>query len=206
MSNFERELHVFNSKKLVAVVNEAIKFFLQTPIHILPPPERFLGGGVYALYYSGDFKYYTKLSKRNQNSCNLPIYIGKTVPPGWRTARINVSESPDLHRRLGEHARSITQAENLDVDDFRCRFIIFVGIAGDLVVPVEAQLIRKYKPLWNMIIDGFGNHDPGKGRYNQAKSDWDVMHKGRLWADRLTGKATSLKTVVDKTQKYMNSL
>lgn len=57
MIDFERELHVFNSQKLVAVVNEAIEFFARTPVHILPPPERFLGGGVlqgrfYALRYN----------------------------------------------------------------------------------------------------------------------------------------------------------
>jgi hypothetical protein len=28
-------------------------------------------------------------------------------------------------------------------------------------------------------VDGFGNHDPGKGRYKQARSDWDVIHPGR---------------------------
>ncbi len=31
----------------------------------------------------------------------------------------------------------------------------------------------------NKIIDGFGNHDPGKGRYNQLRSRWDKLHPGR---------------------------
>ncbi len=48
-------------------------------------------------------------------------------------------------------------------------------------------MTRRYNPLWNSHIDGFGNHDPGKGRYEQAKSEWDVLHPGRVWADRLNG-------------------
>jgi hypothetical protein len=84
--------------------------------------------------------------------------------------------------------------------------MILSDIEADLVVPVEARLIREYKPLWNMVIDGFGNHDPGKGRYNQAKSDWDVIHPGRIWADRLTGQPASLESIVEKIQQYIDSL
>jgi Eco29kI restriction endonuclease. len=58
-------------------------------------------------------------------------------------------------------------------------------VESNLIGTVEAGLIRYYTPIWNTLVDGFGNHDPGKGRYNQAKSDWDVLHAGRPWADRL---------------------
>ncbi len=98
------------------------------------------------------------------------------------------------------------QTVNLETTDFKCRFMILGDLAADLVVPVEARLIREYKPLWNMVIDGFGNHAPGKGRYNQAKSEWDVMHQGRIWADRLTGEAASLESVTDKVNAYAHSL
>lgn len=206
MADFDRKLHVFRSKKLVTVVNQATEFFTKTPLHLLPPPERFLGGGVYALYYCGDFEHYAELTKMNKSSYKLPLYVGKAVPPGWRTARSNVSESAELYSRLREHTRSISQATNLEVDHFRCRFMILTDIEADLVVPVEARLIRKHKPLWNMVVDGFGNHDPGKGRYNQAKSEWDVIHPGRIWAKRLKAEAPSLTSVVDKIQKYVSSL
>jgi hypothetical protein len=206
MAKFNRKLHVFRSPKLVTVVDEAVEFFMQTPIQILPPPKRFLGSGVYALYYRGDFEYYTKLSKLNKASYELPIYVGKAVPPGWRTARANVSESAALYNRLREHMKSISQTRNLKVDDFKCQFMILSEIASDLVVPVEAKLIRKYKPLWNMVIDGFGNHDPGKGRYNQAKSDWDLIHPGRIWVNRLTGETASLESIIDKIKQSMDSL
>ena len=29
----------------------------------------------------------------------------------------------------------------------------------------ESLLIAKFAPIWNKLIDGFGNHDPDKGRY-----------------------------------------
>lgn len=40
-------------------------------------------------------------------------------------------------------------------------------------------------PVWNQIIDGFGNHDPGKGRYQQRRSVWDIIHPGREWSKKL---------------------
>ena len=49
----------------------------------------------------------------------------------------------------------------------------------------ESLLIERTKPLWNIVIDGFGNHDPGSGRYNQQMSAWDTIHPGRNWARKL---------------------
>jgi len=49
----------------------------------------------------------------------------------------------------------------------------------------ERRAIRTYLPLWNTLIDGFGNHDPGNRRKDQYRSDWDVVHPGRYWAEKL---------------------
>lgn len=203
MDSIDYELHVLRSPVFQDVVNDAIEFFKSTPVHRLPPPGPFIGSGVYGLYYIGDYELYEKLSELNQEACVQPIYVGKAVPPGWRTARTRRSETPDLYRRLKEHARSIQQATNLHIDDFRCRFMILRGIEGDLLVPVEAELIRRYRPLWNTVIDGFGNHDPGAGRYNQARSEWDVLHPGRPWAERLTGKPPDIEVVIEKVQQAL---
>ena len=73
-------------------------------------------------------------------------------------------------------------------------------------MPVEAALIRRFKPLWNTVVDGFGNHDPGKGRYEQALSEWDALHPGRLWAKRLKGKSPSAERVLDRIKTYMKGL
>jgi hypothetical protein len=42
-----------------------------------------------------------------------------------------------------------------------------------------------FSPLWNWVLDGYGNHDPGSGRYNQQISPWDILHPGRTWAKKL---------------------
>jgi hypothetical protein len=204
--NFDYTAHVFRSPKFRSVVEEAIEFFARTPLHSLPPPASFIGGGVYALYYLGEFERYTLLTELNHQNCIYPIYVGKAVPPGWRTGRTSSSVTADLYRRLREHTSSLKQVNNLRDTDFRCRFVIFNDIESDLVVPVEAGLIRQYKPLWNMVVDGFGNYDPGSGRYNQAKSEWDVLHPGRLWAERLTGTPPAWETVVSKVARYFEEL
>ena len=180
--------HTFHSSAFESVVQGAVQFLNRTPVHPLPPAADFIGVGVYILYYQGTFDLYTPIARVNEQDCSKPIYVGKAVPRGWRTARAGATNiSKELYGRLREHARSIRDSQNLEVRDFRCRFIILGGIGADLISTVEAALIRLYKPLWNTVINGFGNHDPGSGRYNQARSEWDVLHPGRSWADRLTG-------------------
>jgi len=194
------ERHTFRSPAFRSVVEEAIAFFEGTPAYELPPPGRFVGCGVYALYYRGGYELYAGIARPNRDACALPIYVGKAMPPGWRAARVSATERGSLSGRLREHARSIQQTRNLDIGDFRCRFMILQDTEGDLIVPVEAALIRKYRPLWNSVVDGFGNHDPGKGRYNQARSEWDLLHPGRLWAERLTGASPVWEEVVAKVR------
>ena len=179
------EEHIFKSASFVELIEEAVEFMINTPIEKLPPEVKFGGGGVYALYYKGDFPLYKKIFGQNPE---IPIYVGKAVLPGWRQGRGSAKENdPALYRRLNEHSRSIGAAENLNVEDFTCRFIVLQAQEADLISTVEAAMTRKYNPLWNSHIDGFGNHDPGKGRYEQAKSEWDALHPGRVWADRLKG-------------------
>ena len=202
-SSLNIELHTFRSPKFESVVEEAVKFFSGTPSHPLPPPSRFVSGGVYALYYNGGFELYRPIAALNRKSLSQPIYVGKAVPPGWRTARsVERTEVSTLYSRLGQHARSITQVKGLEISSFKTRFMILEGVESDLVVPIEAALIRKFKPLWNTLVDGFGNHDPGKGRYNQARSEWDVLHAGRTWAERLTGTSPQLEKIIAKIKNF----
>lgn len=83
--------------------------------------------------------------------------------------------------------------------------MILEDAAVDMIGTVEAALIRFYTPIWNNTIDGFGNHTPGKGRFQQAKSDWDVLHPGREWADKCTGKGSSIEEVERKVKDYFNN-
>jgi hypothetical protein len=151
----------------------------------LPPAEPFAGAGIYVLYYAGDFPVYHKIAEKNANDqWAAPIYVGKAVPPGARKGVYGLSEAPGevLYRRLREHADSIDQTENLSLADFKCRCLV----VDDIWIPLgESLLISMFSPLWNQVLDGFGNHDPGAGRYNQQRSPWDVVHPGRTWASRL---------------------
>lgn len=200
-NRFDRAKHVFHSDAFAEIIKDTIRFFNGTPVHVLPPPENFIGAGVYALYYIGKSQLYLPLYEQNRISFAQPIYVGKAVPKGWRQARAQEA-SHELFARLNDHFRSITAARNLKAEDFRCRFMILEDAATDMIGTVEASLIRHYKPVWNSGIDGFGNHTPGAGRFQQAKSDWDVIHPGREWADKCTGKASSKKEVEQRIKDF----
>lgn len=157
---------------------------LKRPIGPLPPAERFEGAGIYAIYYTGDIGFYKPIADRNRrNKYTLPIYVGKAVPPGARKGGFGLDTAPGsaLFNRLREHSQSL-QAAKLSTDHFPCRYLI----ADDIWIPLgESLLIEMFNPLWNVLVDGFGNHDPGKGRQKQVKSAWDALHPGRSWATGL---------------------
>ncbi len=197
--------HRFKSSVLQSIINDAEAFFIKTPVSLFPPAEPFEGGGVYALYYSGDFDLYKTISVKAIKKESLPIYVGKAVPSGWRTARITTTGKTPLYNRIREHFRNIQQAENLSVNHFKCRYMILDGNESGIIGPVEASVIRKFQPLWNSIIDGFGNHTPGEGRFNQAKSGWDVLHPGRSWAGRCMGKAPDYDELVKRIHEYVGT-
>ena len=198
---FNREKHVYPANDFAEIIKDTIRFFNGTPVHKLPPPENFIGAGVYALYYIGRSPYYKSLYSQNRLSFTQPIYVGKAVPRGWRQARVQEA-SNELYARLSEHHNSINSANNLNIDDFYCRFMILEAASVDMIGTVEAALIRQYHPVWNSCINGFGNHDPGSGRYDQAKSDWDILHPGRTWADRLNGAHPSNQDIEKKVKSF----
>ncbi len=153
---------------------------LAKEVSALPPKQPFNGAGIYAIYYLGDFVAYRPISNA---SCEVPIYAGKAISRGSRRGGLeDPTNEPVLYRRLKEHAESIQSAENLRVEDFRCRYLV----TEDLWISLGEQLlIRQYRPVWNHVVDGFGNHDPGGGRRQQKRSPWDTLHPGRGWASRL---------------------
>lgn len=59
----------------------------------------------------------------------------------------------------------------------------------------ERFLIEHYRPLWNVCLDGFGLHDPGKGRHAGLIPWWDAMHEGREWAARLRQERTQSEAI-----------
>lgn len=200
-TEFDRNRHLFRSPTIIQIVDEAVGFLLKSPVNVLPPIVRFDVAGVYALYYFGQFAPYARLAALNRDECMRPIYVGKAVPPGWRQARNTVINAASLQQRLREHARNIELTKNLKTSDFACRFMIMEGQESNLISTVESELIRRFTPLWNSVVDGFGNHDPGRGRYSQSPSEWDVLHPGRVWAKKLTGKRPSLRMITAKIEQ-----
>lgn len=175
---------------------------LASPVHELPP-KPFLGAGVYAIYYSGNYLPYKRLTELNKDGRNVPIYIGKAVPAGSRKGGLGMDIAPGLalFSRLTEHFVSVSKAVNLNENDFVCRYLA----VDDIWIPLaESMLIERFKPLWNRCIEGFGNHDPGKGRYQQQKSPWDCIHEGREWATRLKPNPMSKEKLIEKIKKYLD--
>ncbi len=181
MRDILKEEPVFNPLDKLNLGISVRDALLKRPVVTLPA-GRFKGAGIYALYYLGDFEPYARLAKANKSgNCTMPIYVGEAVPPGSRKGGYGLDAEPGdvLYRRLKEHAKSIKQTDNLKIEDFRCRYLV----VDDIWIPLgESLLIETFNPLWNRLLDGFGNHDPGRGRYNQMRSAWDVVHPGRPWA------------------------
>jgi hypothetical protein len=206
---FDRTKHVYKNDAFAELVKDAIRFFNGTPVHSLPPPEIFLGTGVYAFYYTGRNPIYKKYAELNRLSYNFPIYVGKAVPKGWRQARVSdnkSTQSKELCNRLKEHSSNITAGAELSLDDFFCRFVIFEEESSDMISTIEAALIKLNRPVWNVAVDGFGNHTPGNGRFEQAKSDWDVIHRGRSWAEKCKGKPKSRAAILANIKTHLSSL
>ena len=181
----------YNPLDKVHLGESVARALLAQPVVSLPPPAPFRGAGIYALYYLGAFPPYQRITAQNlDEQWALPIYVGKAVPAGARRGGYGLNELPGevLYNRLREHASSIQQGADLQLDEFRCRYLV----VDDIWIPLgESLLISTFSPLWNHRLDGFGNHPVGSGRTNQRRSAWDEVHPGRGWAAELRPNARS---------------
>lgn len=191
-----------DKKNLGASVAEAL---LTKEVHPLGALPTFEGAGIYAIYYTGDFAPYAQVARLNRDDrFMLPLYVGKAVPPGARMgANLEVPAGKVLQKRLKEHADSIRAAENLDIEDFHCRFLV----VDDIWIPLgESLIIARFTPVWNSLIDGFGNHNPGKGRHAGMRPRWDVLHPGREWAMRLVERPETREQIALDAETYLRVL
>ncbi|MHB8137990.1 MAG: Eco29kI family restriction endonuclease [Smithellaceae bacterium] len=190
-----------DKRNLAVSVGQAI---LRQPVIPLGNLETFGGAGIYAIYYNGSFNVYEPIASRNQNNLfSAPIYVGKAVPKGSRKGG-NLVAAPGkvLYDRLSEHSESIDKASNIDIADFHCRYLIM----DDVWIPLgESLLIAKFYPLWNKLIDGFGNHDPGGGRHAGKISRWDVLHPGRPWGKRCKPRMETAKQIACEVRDYLRN-
>ena len=201
---FNRDPHVFMAPEFAGIVERAIAFFSNSPMREFPPNYPNMNGrGVYGLYYFGDYPLYTSIAAQNKATGDRPIYIGKAVSTGRRTG-VSREQEMSIAGRVREHSQSINAARNLNIEDFHCRFIFLQGTEEDLIEVLESRLIKKFQPLWNSpYLAGFGNHDPGSGRYNQQRSAWDTLHPGRAWANRLKENQKSKEEILANAYRFL---
>ncbi len=137
---------------------------LEQPVHPLAEVPAFEGAGVYIIYYTGNYEPYRSIAQKNKGQkWQQPIYVGEAARKGGRKGGVLV-EGPAgkvLYNRLKNHLDSIRNTKNLKVDDFWCRYLAI----KDFFIPLcESLLIDRYTPIWNKVIDGFGNKVVGAGR------------------------------------------
>jgi len=138
--------------------------------------QPFYGAGVYAIYYRGKFAAYKPIS-----GIDHPIYVGKADPAEMHAATA-AAQGTRLHTRLKDHERSISNAGNLDIADFDCRYLV---VRSAWIETAEDLLINWFHPIWNNEIKvcyGFGKHGDSVGTRKNARSPWDTIHPGRPWA------------------------
>jgi hypothetical protein len=192
----------FNPLDKINLGKSVAEALLESTPDSLGEIEQFDGAGIYAIYYNGDFAPYAEMTERNAETCNWPIYIGKAVPSGGRKGASVFSTTTGRHlwNRLREHAESVRAANNLDIDDFQCRYLC----VDDIWIPLgETLLIARFKPVWNLALDGFGNHDPGAGRYGGQRPVWDVLHPGRAWAERCAERIEKPAGLANRVKEFL---
>lgn len=178
------------------------KALLERPAQSLHLGTSFEGAGIYALYYSGDFPAYKPISVKNRGkNPSQPIYVGKAIPSGGRKGGIDLEGNAGkaLFKRLNDHIKSIQATKNLDIKDFSCRYLV----VDDIWIPLgESLLISKFSPLWNVVVDGFGNHTPGSGRFAGMRPNWDTLHPGRAWAEKCKAGEKSEKEILKDIEEF----
>lgn len=108
----------YNPLDKLRLAESVVGALLRQEARRLPPEPSFQGAGIYAIYYLGTFEAYSPVAEQNQHGrLNLPIYVGKAVPPGGRQGGFRLPSRPTsaLFTRLGQHASSINDATNLDI-------------------------------------------------------------------------------------------
>lgn len=178
----------------------------EQPVKPLAEVEPFDGSGVYALYYAGSFGPYAQMSRVNrERPGSWAIYIGKAEAESHRKGdpdQQSILDGPKLFNRIRNHRKSILHADNLQVTDFYVRYLV---VAPTWVQLAEIISIRLHKPVWNGLVDGFGNHDPGSGRYRGENSRWDTLHPGRTWARKLQPRSEAACDIENDIITYLNT-
>ena len=196
----------YNPLEKRSLAESIVRAILASPVKPLTETSQLAGAGVYVIYYVGQLACYAPVAKENLGGkFGQPIYIGKAIPKGGRKGGLSEDASAKgvaLRDRLGQHLASIDEATNLDPADFHYQSLV----VDDIWIPLgENMLIEQYKPVWNRVIDGFGNKDPGQRRKDQYRSPWDVIHPGRKFADKLGVNPRTAKEILADLKSYFET-
>lgn len=176
------------------------------PVVSLEGIPKFDGAGIYALYYTGSFPAYDDLASANRaDPGSWAIYIGKAEAENARKgdpAQAKVPVGAKLYNRIRKHRSSIESADNLAINDFQVRAL---AVSPTWVPLAEVVAIRMHNPVWNVIVDGLGNHDPGSGRYNGVRPRWDTLHPGRSWAPKLPPRGETANDISQDVRQYLRT-
>ena len=185
----------YNPLELDNLAEDIVRALERSPALCLRDIQRFPGAGIYLLYYAGDFPEYAPVSNHDPEDPKIPIYVGRAKRAGARKGahgRGGTTGGQELYERLGQHRASVESATNLSSADFRASFLV----VDEIWIPLGEQLLlRRYRPLWNAVVDGFGNHNPGGGRFEGKRPTWDVLHPGRPWAEKCKPSGRSFEEI-----------
>lgn len=159
----------------------------------------FQGCGIYALYYTGENELYAPISSSDPE---IPIYVGKADPEGARKGQAVTPawEGYKLRDRLKKHARTIDAATNLELADFEARYLT----ADDLFTPMaERLMISELKPVWNIILEGFGVNRPGGKREKGLRPKWHQLHPGAKWAEGMPERPGGTTKLEEEVRKHL---
>ena len=170
----------------------------------------FSGSGIYALFYYGEFPAYGRMVAQNRDMPgSWPVYVGKAAPSARKGGEGDIDAASDpsavfvgtrLFDRMKNHRQSILAAENLEIADFSVKLLVLSYI---WVPMAETAMITRYMPLWNKVVDGFGNHDPGSGRINGVRSRWDTLHPGRAWSGKYPERRESAQDIEQNVIQFL---
>lgn len=190
----------FDPLSPLSLARSVERALLEEPLIPLSLMDPFEGAGVYCIYYSGSCKPYKAIATTPPQ---VPIYVGAARSPRPRVGGLlSPADRPFLYNRLRHHAQTLEQVEGLHVADFSCRFLV----VDDMWAPLaEELLIHHFRPVWNVVVDGFGNHNPGNARLGVARSPWDELHRGRPWATKQKPAHRAVDKILEAIEAHLNT-
>lgn len=164
---------------------------------------RFEGVGIYALYYTGPFAAYARMTAANSGGVfGYPIYTGKATTDSTRIGQKSKATKTALYSRIRHHGLEIAKTSNLDPIDFHVRYLV----TESLWVPLgEALMINRFQPVWNSLVYGFGSNAPGAGRKDGKRSRWDTLHPGRPPAAKLQPSTETAPQISADVVQYLQT-